>query len=130
MGEAAEVVRRAFELLAADDLAGLDQVLDPSVKFQDPPEIPGSRLYEGPDGVRDWVQSIREASDDMSFRIVGIEERGNTALVETAAEMHGRASGAAVDWSFWTVWRVRDGLITHQHGYARREDAVADFESG
>jgi hypothetical protein len=50
-------------------------------------------------------------------------------LVETSAEMSGRASGAEVDWRFWTVWRVRDGLITYHHGYSRREDAVTDLES-
>lgn len=50
-------------------------------------------------------------------------------LAETAVDMQGRASGAGVDWSFWTVWRVRDGLLTYQHGYASREDAVADFEA-
>jgi hypothetical protein len=33
-----------------------------------------------------------------------------------------------VEWRFWTVWRVRDGLITYHHGYSRREHAVEDFE--
>ena len=51
-------------------------------------------------------------------------------MVETSAEMQGRASGAEVGWRFWTVWRVRDGLITYHHGYSQREDAVADFGAG
>jgi ketosteroid isomerase-like protein len=129
MGEAAEVVRRGFELLAANDLDALVELCDPSIEFHDPPEIPGSKLYRGPEGVKDWVRSAREASEDISFRIAGIEEEGEAVLVDTAVEMHGRASGAEVDWSFWTVWRVRDGLITYQHGYGQREDALADFSS-
>jgi hypothetical protein len=51
-------------------------------------------------------------------------------LIETIAEMRGRASGAEVDWRFWTVWRVRNGLITYHHGFSRREDALADLDAG
>jgi ketosteroid isomerase-like protein len=130
MGEAADVVRRGFDLLAADDLDALVALCDPAIEFHDPPEIPGSRLYSGPDGVREWVRSFREATEEYRFRIVGIEEKEDAVLAETALDMHGRASGVGVDWSFWTVWRLRDGLITYQHGYASRDDAVADFESG
>jgi ketosteroid isomerase-like protein len=130
MGEAADVVRRGFELVNQNDEDALVAICDPSIEFHDPPEIPGSRLYSGPEGVRDWVRSFRETTDEFRFRIVGIEEKENSVLAETALDMHGRASGAGVDWSFWTVWRVRDGLIAYQHGYAHREDAVADFEAG
>jgi ketosteroid isomerase-like protein len=130
MGEAAELVRRGFDLLSADDLDALVELCDPSIEFHDPPEVPGSRLYKGREGVLDWVRAFREASDDFTFRIVGIEEKGNAVLAETTVDMHGRASGAGVDWSFWTVWRARGGLITYQHGYSQRDDAVADFESG
>ena len=31
-------------------------------------------------------------------------------------------------WRFWTVRRVREGLIAYHHGYSDREDALADFE--
>jgi ketosteroid isomerase-like protein len=128
MGEAADLVRRGFDLLAANDIDALVALCDPSIEFHDPPEVPGSRLYSGHEGVRDWVRSFSEATDEFRFRIVGIEEKENAVLAETAVDMQGRASGAGVDWSFWTVWRVRDGLVTYQHGYALRDDAVADFD--
>jgi ketosteroid isomerase-like protein len=94
------------------------------------PEIPGSTTYRGRDGIRDWLRTVREVSDDLQLQVGTLAERQDAVLVETSAEMSGRASGAAVDWRFWTVWRVRDGLITYHHGYSRREDAVADLESG
>lgn len=94
------------------------------------PEIPGSGIYRGRDGIRDWLQTVREISDDLQLQIWDLAERQEAVLVETSAEMSGRASGAEVDWRFWTVWRVRDGLITYHHGYSRREEAVADLESG
>jgi ketosteroid isomerase-like protein len=72
--------------------------------------------------------SVHEVSGDIDFQIGEIEEHGDTVIVETSAEMQGRASGAEVAWRFWTVWRVRDGLITYHQGYSQREDAVADLE--
>jgi hypothetical protein len=66
-------------------------------------------------------------SDDLELQILEMEERRDAVLVETGAEMQGRASGAEVGWRFWTVWRVRNGLITYHHGYSPREDAIADL---
>jgi ketosteroid isomerase-like protein len=79
LGEAADVIRAAFQRANAGDPNGLAALCDETVEFHDVPEIPG------------------------------------------------RASGAEVAWRFWTVWRVRDGLITYHHGYSQREDAVADL---
>ena len=113
MGEAADVVRAAFHRANAGDPDGLAALCHEAVEFHDVPEIPGSGI-----------------SDDLQLQIWDLAERQEAVLVETSAEMSGRASGAEVDWRFWTVWRVRDGLITYHHGYSRREDAVADLESG
>lgn len=127
MGEAADVVRAAFHRANAGDPDGLAALCHEAVEFHDVPEIPGSGIYSGRDGIRDWLQTVR--ADDQQLQIWGLAERQDAVLVETSAEMSGRASGAEVDWRFWTVWRVRDGLITYHHGYSRREDAVADLES-
>jgi ketosteroid isomerase-like protein len=130
LGEAADVVRAAFERANADDPDGLAALCDEAVEFHDVPEIPGSTVYRGHDGIRIWLRTVREISDDLELQIRGLAERQDAVLVETSAQMSGRASGAEVDWRFWTVWRVRDGLITYYHGHSRREDAVADLESG
>ena len=37
--------------------------------------------------------------------------------VLTRAVGRGRGSGAEVDWTFTTVWGVRNGLIYYHHGY-------------
>jgi ketosteroid isomerase-like protein len=128
LGEASDLVRAAFERANSNDPAGLAELCDESVEFHDVAEIPGSATYRGHDGIRDWLGSVREVSGDIEFLIGDIEEHGDTVIVETSAQMQGRASGAEVAWRFWTVWRVRDGLITYHHGYSEREDAVADLE--
>ena len=130
MGESGEVIRRGVEFANANDPDALVAICDPSVEFTDVPEIPDSTTYRGHQGIRDWLRKAREISDDLTFRVLELEEEEDAVLAEVRAEMHGRASGAEVDWRFWTVWRIRDGLITYHHGYSRREDAVADFESG
>jgi ketosteroid isomerase-like protein len=130
LGEAANLVRVAFERANANDPDGLAALCDETVEFHDVPEIPGSTTYRGRDGIRKWLRTVHDVSDDLQLQIWELEERDDAALVETSAEMQGRASGAEVAWRFWTVWRVRDGLITYHHGYSRREDALADLDAG
>jgi ketosteroid isomerase-like protein len=125
VGEAADVVRAAFERANANDPDGLADLCTEDVEFRDVPEIPGSTTYRGKEGIRKWLGTVHEVSDDLELQIREMEERGDTVMVETSAEMQGRASGAEVAWRFWTVWRVRDGLITYHHGYSQRDDAVA-----
>jgi ketosteroid isomerase-like protein len=130
LGEAADVVRTAFELANANDPDGLAALCDESVEFHDVPEIPGSTTYRGHAGIREWLGSVHDVSEDVQFLIWEMEEHGDAVLVETSAEMQGRASGAEVAWRFWTVWRVRDGLITYHHGYSGRKEALADLNAG
>ena len=129
MGEAADLVRAAFERANANDPEGLAVLCDKSVEFHDVAEIPGSATYRGHEGIKDWLGSVHDVSEDVQFLIWEMEEHGDTVLVETSAEMQGRASGAEVAWRFWTVWRVHGGLITYHHGYSRREDALADLDA-
>ena len=127
MSDAADLVRAAFARANANDPDGLAAICDESVEFHDVPEIPGSTTYRGHAGIRDWLGSVHDVSEGIEFQNWEMEEHGDAVLVETSAEMRGRASGADVGWRFWTVWRVRDGLITYHHGYSRREDAEADL---
>jgi len=130
MGQPAEVIRAFFERSNAHDTAGLLALCDPEIEFSDIPEMPDSTTYRGRDGVGAWFAKVFEISDDLRFQIGELEEHRDAVLIETGAEMHGRSSGAGVGWHFWTVWRVREGLITYHHGYTQRSDALEDFNRG
>ena len=128
MGEAADLVRSAYSRINEGDVDGFVALCSPGVSFQDVPEIPGSRLYQGQEGVRAWAEGVRDVSKDLRFTIWEIEERGDAVLIENSADMTGSRSGAEVGWRFWTVWRVRENLIAYHHGYSQKEDALADLE--
>jgi ketosteroid isomerase-like protein len=128
MGEAADLVRLAIARVNEGDIDGWVELCSPRIRFQDVPEIPGSRLYEGRDAVREWAEGVREIGPDLRFTVWEMQERDDAVLADTSAEMTGGRSGAEVGWRFWTVWRIREGLIAYHHGYSERDAALADFE--
>ena len=128
MGEAADVVHRAAERLNDRDVDGFVELCSKRIRFQDVPEIPGSRLYQGPDEVRSWAEGILELSDDVRFGLWEKMESGDAVMFDTSVDFTGGKSGAEVGWRFWTVWRVKDGRIVYHHGYSEVEPARADLE--
>lgn len=127
MGEAAEVVRRAFELLNARDLDGFHALCSPRIEWRDIPELPGARTRRGPDEVREWAEDLLGVSEQVKFVNWEMSERDGSALVDTSVELVS-SSGHDLGWRAWTVWRAREGLIAYYAGYSEREQALADFE--
>ena len=71
MGEAADVVRAAFNRANAGEPDGLAALCNEAVEFHAVPEIPGSTVYRGHDGIRNWLRTVREISDDRDLQIRG-----------------------------------------------------------
>jgi ketosteroid isomerase-like protein len=124
-----EVVNRVVERFNAGDVDGLAALFTPDAEFHDVPEVPGSTTYRGRDGVRRWASTVREAIGDLRFEISDPVESGDTVAVLTRAIGSGRESGAKVDWTFTTVWRVRDGMVAYHHGYSNRTEALTELDS-
>jgi ketosteroid isomerase-like protein len=130
VGEAADVVRLATDRLNDRDVDGFVELCSKRIRFQDVPEIPGSRLYQGPDEVRQWAEGILDIAEDYRFTYWDKVERGDAVMFETSIDVTGASSGAELGWRFWTVWRVKHGRIVYHHGYSEREAAKADLEGG
>jgi ketosteroid isomerase-like protein len=130
VGLATDLVRLAYHRVNDGDIDGFVELCSPRIRFQDVPEIPGSRLWEGKDGVRAWAEGVKDLAEDLKFTLWEMEERGNSAIVEVSAEMTGSGSGMEVGWRFWAVWRMREGLLAYQHSYSDRDAALADLNSG
>lgn len=130
MGESADVVRLVFDRFNAGDDDGFVELCAPQIEFHDVPEIPDSQTYSGHDGVRKWLENVREPFESVEMKRWAVEESGRCVLVETSAEGEGASSGAGIGWRIWTVWRVHDGAITYHHGYSSEADAREDFDQG
>jgi ketosteroid isomerase-like protein len=124
VGEVSEIVRLGFERFNDDDLDGFLELLAPEIEFHDVPEIPGSTVYRGPDGIRRWWRTVKEPLEELRFEFGHATEAGSRLAVVTRAVGRGRGSGAAVDWTFSTVWGVHDGLIDYHHGYGEHSEAL------
>jgi ketosteroid isomerase-like protein len=129
MGEAADVVRSAFERFNAGDLDGMAELLDPDVEFHELPMIPGSGTYRGPDGVRRWAETVVEPIEELRFEFEDADERGEWIAVRTFIDGRGRGSGAEVQMRMSTLWRVRDGVILYHRGYQEHTEALAAIEA-
>lgn len=126
MGEAADVVRLAFQRLNARDLDGFHALCSPRVEWRDIPEIPGAGTRRGPDEVREWAADLLGVSDRVKFVNWEMSEHENAALVDTSVELVG-SSGMDLGWRAWTVWRAREGMVAYFAGYSERDQAIADF---
>jgi len=130
VGAAAEVVRLSIERFNADDIEGFLELFDAEMEFHDVPEIPGSTVYRGHEGMRRWWATVKEPLEELRFELGEVTEGADRIAVVTRAVGRGRGSGAEVDWTFTTVWGVRDGLISYHHGYTDRDDALRAIGSG
>ncbi len=81
-------------------------------RFQDVPEIPDSRLYQGPDEVREWAEGVLDVSRRPPLRALGASRRDGDAVMADTERRHDRRQQRrrAVGWRFWTVWRVKEAL--------------------
>jgi ketosteroid isomerase-like protein len=130
VGEALAVIRDFFERFNEGDRERLIALCDPEIELRDVPEIPGSDVYRGRDGIRRWLGVIADALDEIRFEIGEEIESGDGVVVESIVTAVGRGSGLESSTTFWTLWRVRGGLVAYHHGYMRREDAVRALQEG
>jgi ketosteroid isomerase-like protein len=122
--ENVEVVRRAFELYNARDLAGFFRLFHPELTYRNREDEPDVRLYRGLEDFKGYVASWLEMFDDLRFGtrdFIDLEEQ-----VIAVADLHGRGrdTGADVRGSYVFLFRFRDGLIVQGREYATTDEAL------
>ena len=59
--ENVEIVRRAFDLVARGDIAGLVEIISPQFELRENVLAPDVAVYHGPEGLKTWLDASLEA---------------------------------------------------------------------
>ena len=123
--ENAEIVHRFVDAYNRRDREAWFALNDPEVEAVPPRDWPESDAIRGREAVWDsYVENI-EAFREGALEHVELIDAGNDKVVaHMRGEMHGKASGASVAFSYWTVGTVRSGKMLRVEWFANRVDAL------
>lgn len=121
--ENVEVVRRAFDAYARDDLEALLEELDQGVEwkqFEEPAPVYGRNNVRG--AIRRW----NETWDQLQVQAEEYIDAGEFVVVLLRFRGLGRASGAPVEQATYHVFTVRNGRIARmvEYGPGKRSEAL------
>src|SRR3954451_7446272 len=121
--ENVEIVRRIYEEWAIGRFgAGIDD-FDQHVVFVVRPDFPEWGVFNGPDGVRDFMQSFLEQWELLTIEAKRIEAVGDTVLAHVVQHGKGRASGIEGDLTYFMLFTFRGKKIV------RLENAMDEREA-
>lgn len=85
-------------------------------------------LIQGHDAFRAYVASMHEVFADMSVTPLSIERVGEHFLVYGITKGTGRASGIALELTWWQVLSTRDGKFARTISFNTREEAIVELD--
>lgn len=127
-----DTVRASYERWNVGDMAGLADLFADDIVYENAPEWPGQRTYEGAATVTEFLEN--EVARIIALRpvdLVSLEPLGDQVLIELQARTHGSRSG--LDHSFAKLFhlaQVREGKVARVRVYLTREEAVRAAEAG
>ena len=110
--ENVEVVRQLAVAVGERDLATLLGLTDPDVEWHTTVSaISEGGAYHGHDGVRQYVDDLREAFETFEVRLDSALDVGDLVIAVGAVRYCGKASGVELDASVGWVVRFRAGRV-------------------
>jgi ketosteroid isomerase-like protein len=120
-----EIVRRGFEAFNDRDWEAVRDLCDPDVEWRPPRELPGSRLYRGPQGVEQAMRDLLDAFSDLRAEAHRVVDAGEGRVVALYVWRGSSASGLSVD-----PFEVHaGGLLEITGGAIRRAEFFTDWET-
>ena len=117
-------VRLVLDAVNRRDRNALLALCDPDIVNVPPREWPESSPIRGREAVWDFYVQGNDPWEDSELSVVEfIDGDADNALAHVQGEMHGRASGAGVVWSFWAVIAFRNGKPARVEWFADTEEA-------
>jgi ketosteroid isomerase-like protein len=119
-----EVVRRALDATGRGDWAAFEGLVDPEIEWTPVPSDPTYQVYRGLDEVRRWGESWLEAFPEMRWECEELfDVGGGVVLAYVRLSGRGGSSGLDTQFSYATVFTVRDGRIERVHEFPSRRQA-------
>jgi ketosteroid isomerase-like protein len=129
---AVDVVREAYGFIEdvqhdrRDDFElGYAERFAESFELALPPSYPeGEQVFRGSDGLKRWVESIREIWDEWRMERERFIPDGDRVVVLIHIVARGELSGVELDRETAHVWSVADGRVTRCEVYFDRSEAL------
>ena len=115
--ENVEVVRHAYDLVTRGDTAGMVEIISPRFELRENVLAPDVAVYHGPEGLKKWLDTSREAFSDFRFEPERFIERGDWIFAPVHSHGRGRASGAPFDARYVTAFKVELGKVIFAASY-------------
>jgi ketosteroid isomerase-like protein len=117
---------RALEAFNQGDTEAMVADCDPAVEWHVPGVMPDAQVYRGPEGVKSWAATMREAFDDLRLDPGEFTDLGNDqVLVAIRSTGRGKESGVEVEASFFMLGTGREGKLIRMEFFPTEEAARA-----
>lgn len=118
-------MRRAYEAFAKGDLDMALTFTHPEIEIDERGALPGGRLYQGAEGVREWFSELLERWSDLGLEVREVRTAEDRVLAVVRISAHGASSGASVEGESFHVWQMDGGLAKRFEVFYDRRAALA-----
>lgn len=122
--ENVEIVRGIYESWARGDFRVSFDHLDPHIVFIVGPDFPDAGVFNGTEGVREYMRRFLEQWDRYTLTADEIQAVGDTVIVRLTQRAQGRASGVQTEMSYFHILTLRAGKIVRLDVQMHEKDAL------
>ena len=120
-----EVVRRILDAFNSEDIELILAITHAGFELEVPPDLSAEPdVYRGPDGMRRYWESFKEAMDQIRFKPERLEDAGGSVLVTMTMTAKGRSTGIEVEQKIVGVWTIRDAKVIRIQAFRSLAEAL------
>jgi ketosteroid isomerase-like protein len=124
-GENVELFLRTLDAFNRGDKTAWLASFDPDAEMVPARDWPESAPIRGAEAIWDFYIDVTAAWDEGSFEVGEAIDAGSDRIVtNTRRAARGRASGAGVQFSYWSVGTYRNGKVVRIEWFADRTEAL------
>ena len=98
--------------------------LDPDIEWATTGQFVGGHLYQGHDGVREFLDTLAGEFDEFRVEPGNFAQASQVVVADTRVSGLGKRSGVPVELQFSVVVSLRGGKIVHVRNFLERQEAL------